>query len=89
MLKLFEILGSTNQCPPFERCHSFHCEPVTQVASDQLNVQLNLFRWKIFDFYRETRVLVSGRSPACSDCLLRFYGAVITSKKNKMKNFFF
>ena len=25
-----------------------------------------------------TRLLVSGRSPECSDCLLGFYGAVIT-----------
>ena len=27
---------------------------------------------------KATRLLVSGQSPECSDCLLRFYGAVIT-----------
>ena len=27
-----------------------------------------------------TKLLVSRRSPDCSDCLLRFYGAVKTSK---------
>ena len=41
---------------------------------------------------KETRLLVSGRGPECSDCLLRFYGAVITSKtkskKKKMKFFY-
>ena len=32
-----------------------------------------------------TRLLVSGQSPECSDCLLRFYGAVITLKKLNVK----
>ena len=33
------------------------------------------------DIIKKTRLLVSGRSPECSDCLLMFYGAVITFKK--------
>ena len=38
-----------------------------------------------------TRLLVSGRSPECSDCLLRHYGAVITIKIKciKIKRTFF
>ena len=38
------------------------------------------WKLKIEEKFKKTRLLVSAQSPECSDCFLRFYGAVITLK---------
>ena len=52
-------------------CSKIDCNNEKSISSNQ-SIKLIL--------QKKTKLLVSGRSPEFSDCLLRFYGAVITFK---------
>ena len=50
--------------------------------NDQNNEKKSILKYSSIPLIvKTTRLFVSGRSPECSDCLLRFYGAVVTIKK--------
>ena len=67
-------------CSPFLPCtQMIVIRKEVLSLSRKTRLKFSVFQITVYEA-KTIGLLVSGRSPECSDCLLRFYGAVITLK---------